>query len=311
MKIAVMGTGGVGGYFGGLLALVGADVTAIARGHHLDAIQRHGLRVSSDLSGDFTTHLPATHDPKLVGHVDLVIYTVKMYNNDESIPAISPMVGPGTTVLTLQNGIDNGDRLMKAYPGIHVMVGSAFVQARIVEPGLIAQQGQLGRIVFGEMTPGVTEAGKQMLDVFKGSGWNVELSDNAQGVIWQKFIYLAGSAPVNAVSRTTYGEMRTVPSTRRLLKGVFAEVSAIAAAKGIEFEADPVERSLQLLDGFPADGRASLAKDFDDGNLMELDGLTGTIVRLGRKLDVPTPLNEVLYALLEPGALRIAKVQGR
>jgi 2-dehydropantoate 2-reductase len=112
---------------------------------------------------------------------------------------------------------------------------------------------------------------------------------------------------VNALSRTTYGEMRTLPSTRKLLEGAFAEVAAIAIAKGVEFEAEPIQRSMELLNGFPAEGRASLAKDFDAGNLMELDGLTGTIVRLGQELGVPTPLNEVLYALLEPGAARAAK----
>ncbi len=311
MKIAVMGTGGVGGYFGGMLARANEDVTFIARGPHLDAIRQHGLKVSSDLSGEFTIHPSATHDPKQVGHVDLVIYTVKMYHNDEAILTIAPMVGPDTTILTIQNGIDNGDRLSEKYPDAQVMIGSAFVQARIVGPGAIAQQGQLGRIVFGEMTPGVTDIGKQMLEVFEGAGWSVELSVNAQAVVWQKFIYLAGSASVNALSRTAYGEMRTVPSTRNLLEGAFAEAAAIASSRGIEFEADPVERSMELLDGFPAEGRASLAKDFDAGNLMELDGLTGTIVRLGRELGIPTPLNEALYAMLEPGATKIAKARGR
>ncbi len=311
MKIAIMGTGGVGGYFGGLLARAGVDLTFIARGQHLDAISQQGLKISSDLSGEFTIHPNATDDPRQVGPVDLVIYTVKMYHNDQAIPAIAPMVGPETTILTLQNGIDNGDRIADKYPDAHVMIGSAFVQARVVGPGTVAQQGQLGRIVFGEMTSGVTDIGKQMLEVFKGAGWNVELSENAQGVVWQKFIYLAGSASVNALSRTTYGEMRALPSTRKLLESAFAEIAAIAIAKGVEFDAEPIQRSMELLDGFPAEGRASLAKDFDAGNLMELEGLTSTIVRLGRELDVPTPLNESLYALLEPGAARAAKAQGR
>jgi 2-dehydropantoate 2-reductase len=275
MKIAIMGTGGVGGYFGGLLARAGVDLTFIARGQHLDAISQQGLKISSDLSGEFTIHPNATDDPRQVGPVDLVIYTVKMYHNDQAIPAIAPMVGPETTILTLQNGIDNGDRIADKYPDAHVMIGSAFVQARVVGPGTVAQQGQRGRIV------------------------------------WQKFIYLAGSASVNALSRTTYGEMRALPSTRKLLESAFAEIAAIAIAKGVEFDAEPIQRSMELLDGFPAEGRASLAKDFDAGNLMELEGLTSTIVRLGRELDVPTPLNESLYALLEPGAARAAKAQGR
>ena len=150
MKIAVMGTGGVGGYFGGLLANAGEDVTFIARGAHLDAIRNQGLRVASDLSGEFIVHSNATNDPKSVGSVDLVLYTVKMYHNDEAIPAIAPMVGEHTVVLTLQNGIDNGDRLAAALGESHVMIGTAAVQSRIREPGVVEQLGQFGRIVFGD-----------------------------------------------------------------------------------------------------------------------------------------------------------------
>ncbi len=310
MRIAVMGAGGVGGYFGGLLARAGEDVTFIARGAHLDAIRRNGLRLASDLSGVFTVRSEATEDTSSVGPVDLVLYAVKMYHNEEAISAVAPMVGPNTVVLTLQNGIDNGDKLALALGKSHVMIGAAFVQARIQEPGVVAQLGRFGRVVFGEMEGGKTPRGDRLLGVFHNARWNVELTDNAQGAVWQKFVFLVGSAGVNAASNATYGEMRTAPATRELLRGAFQEVVALAEAKGIAIDENALESSMGLLDGFPADGRASLANDFINGNPTELEGLTGTVVRLGREMGVPTPINTTIYALLEPAGIRIASARG-
>ena len=305
MRIAIVGTGGVGGYFGSLLARAGEDVTFIARGYHLDAMSQHGLQIFSDLSGNFVIHPEATQDAKSVGPVDVVIFCVKMYHNAQAIPGMSPLVDEETTVLTLQNGVENGDQISKVYPDAHVMIGSAFVQARIKEPGVIVQQGQLGRVVFGEINPGKTDKGERMFEAFQRGTWNVELTENAPGLVWQKFIYLAGSAAVNAASGATYGEMRQIASTRALLEAVFAEGAALAKAKGVVFDQDPVEKSLELMDGFPADGQSSLAKDFAAGSSVELEGLTGAIVRMGREFDIPTPLNDALYAILEPAAKKI------
>lgn len=305
MRIAVMGTGGVGGYFGGLLAKSGQDVTFIARGPHLEAIGRNGLKVVSDLSGEFTVRSPATGDTASVGLVDLVLYTVKMYHNAQAISAVAPMVGPDTVVLTLQNGIDNGDKLAAALGKRHVMVGMVVLQGRIREPGVVQQLGQVGRVVFGEIAEGITPRGQRLLKLFRSGGWNVELSANAQAALWQKFIYVTGAAEVNAVTRIPYGQMRAVPETRELIQDAYREIIHVARAARAPMGPDVLQWCMAELDKFPASGMASLTKDFIDGNRVELDGLTGTVVRMGRELGVPTPIHSTIYALLKPAAMRI------
>ena len=304
MKIAVMGTGGVGGYFGGLLARGGHQVTFVARGAHLAAIQQNGLRVESQLDGDFTAAGKATGDPASAGVQDLVLFTVKMYHNGDAIPALGPMVGPHTVVLTLQNGIDNGDQLVQALGRDRVMIGSVYMEGRIKEPGVVTQGGP-GMAVFGELVTGLTIRGENFLKVFQDAGWRVELAENMPGMLWKKFAYIAGSAGVNAATNTDYGEMRSIPETRELIKCAIAECLAVGRALGAPVLDDSLDWAMTAMDNFPAQGRASLAKDFQEGNAVELEGLTGAVVRLGQQAGVPTPLNDALYAILKPWALRI------
>jgi 2-dehydropantoate 2-reductase len=306
MKIAVMGTGGVGGYFGGLLARAGMDVTFVARGPHLEAIRRNGLAVLSDLSGEFTVRASATSDTAAVGPVDLVLYTVKMYHNPVAIPALRPMLGPETAVLTLQNGVDNPEQLTAGLGREHVMAGMAIVQGSIVEPGVVRQNGQVGSVTFGEVEGGITDRGRRLLEAFRGADWRVELSADVMRDVWRKFIYLTGSATVNAATQITYGEMRTVPETRELIKGAWREIVEVARAGGVEPGDDVLDWCEASLDAFPARGMTSLANDFKAGRQVELEGLTGTVVRLGREHGVPTPVHSTVYALLKPAALKNA-----
>ncbi|MDP7414734.1 MAG: 2-dehydropantoate 2-reductase [SAR202 cluster bacterium] len=305
MRIAVMGAGGVGGYFGGLLAKAGQDVTFIARGPHLEAIKANGLAVTSELSGNFTVEGAATDDTASVGPVDLVLYTVKMYHNAEAIPAVRPMIGPETVVLTLQNGVDNGHLLAADLGANHVMVGTAVVLAGIEKPGLVVQRGQVGSITFGEMSGGIKSRGQTLLDVFQTASWKVELSDNAMRALWRKFVYLTGSASVNAATQITYGEMRAIPETRELIKTAWREIVAVAHASGADPGDDVLDWCESSLDAFPAQGRTSLANDFQAGRPVEIEGLTGAVVRLGREHNVPTPVHTTVYALLKPAALKI------
>ena len=304
MDIAVMGAGGVGGYFGGLLARAGHNVTFIARGPHLDAIQQNGLRVVSSNDGDFTVAGDATDNPSSAGAQELVLFTVKMYHNDDAIHAIAPLVGPDTIILTLQNGIDNGDRLAEVYGPERVMIGSAYLEGRISEPGVVTQGGP-GAASFGERTLGITERGRRLLEAFQCAGWRVELLENMTGMLWKKFAYLSGSAGVCAASGCMYGELRTVPETRAAIQAAIAEALAVGEAAGAPLEPDSLEWSMNALDNFPATGMASLAKDFAEGRPVELEGLTGTVIRMGQQYGVATPVNDALYAVLKPRANRI------
>ena len=308
MDIAVMGAGGVGGYFGGLLARAGNNVTFIARGAHLAAMRSNGLRVISSNDGEFVVPGQATDQPAEVGHQELVLFTVKMYHNEDAITAIAPMVGPDTIVLTLQNGIDNGERLAEVYGPDRVMIGSAYLEGRIAEPGIVTQGGP-GAASFGERTTGITERGKRLLDVFQTAGWRVELLENMTGMLWKKFAYLSGSAGVCAASGCAYGELRSVPETRSAIQEAIAEALAVGEAAGAPLEPDSLEWSMNALDNFPATGMASLAKDFAEGQPVELEGLTGTVIRMGRQYGVPTPINNALYAVLKPRANRIESGQ--
>ena len=311
MNIAVMGAGGVGGYFGGLLARAGNDVTFIARGPHLEAIRRNGLRVESGNDGTFTVPGTATDNPAEIGPRELVLFTVKMYDNDAAIRAIGPLVGPETIILTLQNGIDNGERLVDTYGPERVMIGSAYLEGRISEPGVVTQGGP-GAASFGERSTGITERGRRLLEVFQVAGWRVELLENMTGMLWKKFAYLAGSAGVCAASGCTYGELRSVPETRAAIQDAIAEALDVGEASGAPLEPDSLEWSMNALDNFPASGMASLAKDFAENRPVELEGLTGTVIRMGQQYGVPTPVNDALYAVLKPRANRIeAELAGR
>jgi 2-dehydropantoate 2-reductase len=308
MKIAVMGTGGVGGYFGGLLARDNGrqehEVTFIARGAHMAAINENGLRVESQLDGDFNAPGTATDEPASAGFQDLVLFTVKMYHNAPAIEAVRPMIGPDTVVLTLQNGIDNGSQLAEALGAGPVMIGSVYMEGRIKEPGTVTQGGP-GLAVFGELDPGITSRGERLLKIFQDAGWRVDLAENMPGMLWKKFAYIAGSAAVNAATNTGYEEMRTIPETRELVRATIEEALSVGRALGAPIMEDSLDWAMTSLDNFPAQGRASLAKDFQEGNPVELDGLTGAVIRLGKQAGVPTPLNAALYAVLKPWALRI------
>ena len=304
MKIAVMGAGGVGGYFGGLLARAGNDVTFVARGPHLEAINANGLRVESANDGDFTVQSRALENTLEAGAQELVLFAVKMYHNADAIEAVKPMLGPDSIVLTLQNGIDNGQQLVEAFGRERVLIGSCYLEGRIREPGVVTQGGP-GRASFGELVPGLTDRCQKLLAVFQEANWRVDLEENMPGMLWKKFSYLAGSAAVGAATRTLFGEMRTIPETRAVVQGAIEEILEVGRASGAPIMEDSLEWCLTSLDNFPASGMSSLGKDFLEGRPVELDGLTGTAIRMGREFGVPTPINDTLYGILKPWALRI------
>ena len=308
MKVAVVGAGGVGGYFGGLLARAGHEVTFVARGAHLEAIKQNGLRVESELDGTFIAPGLAVQDTVEAGEQDLVLFSIKMFHNAQVIPSLAPMVGDATVVLTLQNGIDNGEQLAHAVGTSKVMIGSAYMEGRISEPGVVTQGGP-GTATFGEMHVAITRRGEDLLQQFQEAGWRVNLHENMPGMLWKKFAYITGSAGVCAAANCVYEEMRTIASTRRLIERAIEETLAVGRARGAPIMADSLRWAMDALDRFPGQGRASMAKDFLEGRPVELEGLTGTLIRMGLEVDVPTPINDFLYAILKPASVRIESMR--
>ena len=306
MKAAVVGAGGVGGYFGGLLARAGHDVTYVARGAHLESIRRNGgLQVESQNDGDFHAPGRGVEDSADAGVQDLILFTVKMHHNGGAIASLPPMVGPDTVVLTLQNGIDNGEQLAEALGKKPVMIGSAFMEGRISEPGTVTQGGP-GTAGFGEIAVGITERGERLYREFVDAGWRIELHENMTGMLWKKFAYIAGSAAVCSAANCVYEEMRTIPATRALIQQALEDALEVGRASGAPIMDDSLDWAMNSLDRFPAQGRASMAKDFTEGRPVELEGLTGALIRLARHTGTPTPANDFLYAVLRPQADRIA-----
>jgi 2-dehydropantoate 2-reductase len=299
VKIAVMGSGGVGGYFGGLLAKAGEDVAFIARGAHLEAIQMNGLQVRS-VAGDFHVRPKATHDPLALGPVDLVLFCVKAYDTESAGSQIRPMVGPETVVLCLLNGVDNHEMLAAVLGEEHVLPGVVHILSTIGAPGIISQTAGPRTLKFGETDGRVTARAENILGVLRGAGILAELSTRIQVDLWEKFLFICAQGGVTALGRLTIGEILACPETAALYRGVMEEVAAVGRAKGIALSGDAVDRALAFARGLQPGMRSSLAHDLSLGNRLEVDTLAGRVVRYGREIGVPTPFNCAIYACLKP-----------
>jgi len=301
MKIAIFGTGAVGGYFGIRLAQAGEDVTFIARGRHLQAIQENGLRLES-ISGDFTVQpAKATDDPARVGPVDLVILGVKAWQIPEAAEAMKPLIGPQTMVLPLENGISAASELEAVLGREHVLGGLCQISALIAAPGVIQHVGIDPIVTFGELDNRPTarvESVRQALA--KCQGVTVQVAADIHVALWRKFMFIVAVGGVGAATRQPIGGSRSVPETRRLLQGSLEEVAALARAKDIPLPETAVKETLARIDAIPPNTYASMQNDIMNGRPSELESQVGTVVRLGGEQDVPTPINEFLYAVLLP-----------
>ncbi|HBK05340.1 MAG TPA: 2-dehydropantoate 2-reductase [Acetobacteraceae bacterium] len=300
MRIAVIGAGGVGGAFGAALANAGADVTFVARGAHLKAMQQNGLRVEGGRGETLVKPCQATDDPATIGPVDFVLFCVKLWDVESAGEQIKPLIGPNTAVIPLQNGIDSAERLIPILGAQAVMGGVAQISATIAEPGVIRQVGTFMRLVFGELEGGKSARGDAFLAMCQKAGFDATHSANIQTELWMKFILLASNAAITAATRTPIGKLRDDPDTNALFEKTFAEVFAVGRAKGIKLPDDAVEKTLGFTRNAPAAMMASMAHDLIRGNRIELPWLSGKVVALGRELGVPTPVHEVLYAVLKP-----------
>lgn len=299
MKLAVMGTGGVGGYFGARLAAAGNDVAFIARGPHLEAIRAHGLRIESPEGDLLIRPAKATDRPEEIGPVEVVLFTPKLWDTESAGAAARPLVGPETAVLSLQNGVVAADILAGILGPDHVMGGAAFIAATIAEPGVIRHTGISPGLVFGERDGRRTPRAEALLAACRQAGVKAELSEDIDKAIWQKFVVLVALSGVTSVTRAAIGPIREDRETRALLRDAMAETAAVARAKGVDIGDDFVDDRMAFVDGMVPEVKASMCHDLERGNRLELDWLSGAVARMGRELGVATPVNAFVAAALK------------
>lgn len=310
LRFAVIGAGGVGGYFGARLAAAGHDVTFLARGEHLRAIRRDGLRVES-IKGD--VHIRparATDRPEEIGPVDVVLCAVKAWQLPDALRSIPPLLGPGSVVLPLQNGVEAVDEARKAVGRERVLGGAAWIRAEIAAPGLIRHRGIEPRIVLGEPDGGESARARDLAAVLRGAGVSAEAAADIVAVLWSKLVFISATSAVGAVARVPIDAYRAVPETRALLVAAMQETMAVARARGVALAPDVLDRTLGFVDALPADTTSSMQRDVMAGRPSELDAQCGAVVRLGGEAGVPTPVNDFLYAVLAPQERAARKAAG-
>jgi 2-dehydropantoate 2-reductase len=301
LKVAVYGVGGVGGYFGAVLARAGNPVSLIARGKHLKALREKGLHIVTPM-GEFTvTPTKASDNPADIGPVDIVIVGVKAWQVPDAAPAMRPLIGPKTRVVPLQNGVEAVGQLAQVLGREHVLGGLCRIIASIAVPGSIRIGGMEPAVVLGELDGSeLTGNAKALLDAFRAAGVNVQAAPDIQAALWDKWLFIAAVSGVGAVSRATVGEVRESPPTRALLQQMMEEVAAVARKRGVRQASDIVARTMSFIDTMPKEGTASMQRDVADGRPSELEAIIGSLVRFGRETGVPTPAADFIYASLLP-----------
>jgi 2-dehydropantoate 2-reductase len=301
MRIAVIGAGAVGGYYGARLAQAGHEVSFVARGANLEALRSRGLSIVSSL-GDATVGVRAEEDAARIGPVDLVLFAVKTYSTPGALAHLPPLVGPGTCVLSLQNGVDSADELERTVGREPLLAGATYIIATLTSPGVVQHTGPARRIVFGEAygdrvrTPRVAEIEQALARADIQS----EGVADARVPIWEKFIFLAPFAGLSAAARLQLGPLWRQPSFRAVYDRAMAEVEALARAEGIGVAPDVRAQKLAYLDNSPATSRSSMMMDLAAGRPIEIEALLGSVVRRGKAAGIPTPVMETLYAVLKP-----------
>ena len=297
-RIAFMGAGGLGGYFGARISKGGAaEVHFIARGRHLEAMRKDGLRVE----GPEPIHVPrvaATDDPREVGIVDFVLIGVKLWDTEAALEQVRPMVGPSTTLISFQNGVLKDNYLRAAYGPSQVMGGVGYVATTIDRPGVIRQTGPMQRLLFGEFDGSRTARGEALLKACLAGGIKAELSEHILREIWQKYVFLVGLSGTTTTIRKPIGPIRGNPQTRAFLLDVMREVVAVGRAHGVDLAEDYAEVRLQLADDVAYDMTSSMHHDLERGNPLEVRWLAGGVVELGREKGVATPLNRAIADIL-------------
>ena len=297
VRLAFMGSGGLGGYFGARLCKGGADVHFIARGKHLEAMRRDGLRVE----GPEPIHIArvsATDDPVEVGIVDFVMVGVKLWDTQAALEQVRPMVGPDTTLISFQNGVLKDRYLRDAFDASRIMGGVGYVATTIDRPGVIRQTGPMQRLLFGEFDGSRSPRGEALLAACLAGGINAELSASILREIWQKYVFLVGLSGTTTTIRKPVGPIRENPQTRAFLLDVMREVVAVGRAHGVDLPENYADVRLQFADSVAHDMTSSMHHDLERGNRLEVRWLSGGVVELGQQKGVPTPLNRAITDIL-------------
>jgi 2-dehydropantoate 2-reductase len=300
MRIAVMATGGVGGYFGAKLAQRGHDVSFVARGRHFAAIRDRGLLVKS-VTGDIRIARPAlVEDPATLGSVDVVLFAVKLWDTESAAAAIRPLVDKGAAVVPFQNGVESIERIGAVVGAGGVLGGVAYIAATIAEPGVIAHTGTMARLRFGPLVSSQQRVAEALLAACKDAGIDAELSADIRRAIWEKFAFLAAFSGITSVARQPIGVVRADADLRAALEAAIREVWTLARARGIALADDFVDRQIKFADTLPAEMRSSMQNDLVAGNPLEAPWLCGAVARMAAAAGVTAPVNATLYATLKP-----------
>lgn len=299
MKIAVIGAGGVGGYFGARLAVSGEDVTFVARGAHLDAMRAGGLRVLSALGDMHLVPTRATSDATTIGPVDLVMVAVKLWSTADAIEIARPLMHADTTIVSLQNGVHAEGELIAAFGRDRVIGGVASIAALIEAPGVVRHNGSMAMLQFGELDGSVSARVDSLLDGCKRAGIDVRIPPDINQALWEKFVFLAAMSSMTALTRMPIGPIRDDPETRALFRQLATEVVAVGRAQGIALDDGTVDAIMTRADSLPAGMVASMLGDLQRGNRLELPWLSGNVVMVGKHVGVATPAHAFVCAALK------------
>jgi 2-dehydropantoate 2-reductase len=299
MRIAIVGSGGVGGYFGGRLAAAGADVTFLARGAHLDAMRTRGLRIDSPKGNLHLPHVQAESDPTVVGPADIVFFAVKLYDTEGAVAMLPPLVGPDTVVIGFQNGVETVGTLTRAVGPSHTAGGVSYVSAVIAEPGVIRHTA-MDHLIFGMPDGAASPQLERLLEACRPAGFQATLSRDITVDIWTKFVRLSVFSGMTAVTRGPIGQIVSDPELLEMLKTAARETLAVAHAKGVRVASSIDEDVAVAYKALPPQAKASMLEDLERGRRIELPWLSGAVVRLGREAGVPTPIHSFINTVLKP-----------
>jgi 2-dehydropantoate 2-reductase len=300
MRIGVMAAGGVGGYYGARLAAAGHDVVFVARGAHREAIAKNGLTVESVNGNVHIADAKVTDDPANIGPVDIVLFAVKLWDLETAAKAALPMLGPNTRVITLQNGVDSYERIAPIVGAERAIPGVTYVVTTIDRPGVIKQDSKFQSILCGTIDGRADPQLEAFVAAAKAANIDITLSDDIQRDRWHKFIFLTATSGATSVTRTTMGPILSDPDMRAMFVSIMRETLKVGQAKGVHLSDSYIDERMAFADKtVPASMKASMANDLDRGNRLELDWLAGTVRRLGKEANVPTPVNDTIYAALK------------